>query len=110
MKMPDAETATMDVRKITRYLLVPEHQDNGGKAKFFASCGFNLDNVDVFQSALLEHPVINSVQKTTTSDAGVKYVVECRLTTPNGLKPCIRTVWIDDGESPPRLVTAYPFQ
>lgn len=108
MRMPDADKATLDIRKITHYLLQADHQDNGGKAKFFAACGFDQSTIDEFKAALLAHPVNNALKTTTVIDAGRKYVVECRLATPDGSNPCIRTVWIDDGAGEPRLVTAYP--
>jgi hypothetical protein len=109
MKLPNAAQATMDPRKITHYLLVPDHPDNGGKAKFFTDRGFNQNNVADFQAALLAHPVNNEVHKTMKSAVGTKYIVHCNLKTPDGKDPCIRTIWIDDGGGPPRLVSAYPF-
>ncbi|MBV9734399.1 MAG: hypothetical protein JO209_00715 [Acidisphaera sp.] len=39
---------------------------------------------------------------------GIKYVVRCVLTTPDGRDPCVLSVWIDDAVGRPRFVTAYP--
>jgi filamentous hemagglutinin len=110
MHVPDADKATLNLKKITHYLLRPDHPEGGPKARFFMACGFSHDNVPAFEAALLAHPVRNVIAKTTKSPLGVKYSVECTLTTPDGRNPCIRTIWIDDADgTPPRFVTAYPF-
>jgi len=42
------------------------------------------------------------------SSHGEKYVVDGWPETPTGNRVAVRTVWIVDADSPPRLVTAYP--
>jgi hypothetical protein len=42
------------------------------------------------------------------SGHGEKYVVDGWPETPTGNRVAVRTVWIVDADSPPRLVTAYP--
>lgn len=111
MHVPDADKATLDLRKITHYLLAPDHPEGGPKANFFMACGFSHDTVAAFKAALPVHPVRKVIAKTTKAPLGVKYFAEGALMTPDGQNPCIRTVWIDDADgTPPRFVTAYPIQ
>ena len=39
MKLPNAENAYVEERKITAYLLDPEHEEGGSKARFFLAFG-----------------------------------------------------------------------
>jgi hypothetical protein len=49
------------------------------------------------------------VTKSMTSAQGRKYIVDGALQTPVGQTVMVRTRWIvDEGETRPRLVTAYP--
>lgn len=41
---------------------------------------------------------------------GARYVIEGPMEAPNGRKPNVRSVWFQEGNLPPRLVTAYPLQ
>ena len=42
---------------------------------------------------------------------GPRYEVEGELTTPDGRRSRVRTVWqLDDGQIAPRLITAYPLE
>ena len=106
--LPNADKAIVDARKITHYLLVAEHPDNGGKARFFTAGGFGQHNAEVFRTALQDHPVVNEVLSVSRSEFGAKDVVQCSLVTPDGRNPCVVTAWIDDGAGAPRFVTAYP--
>ncbi len=108
MKLPNAGAAVVDRLKITGYLLNPLNAQNQGKARQFGQFGFLASDWQALATALAEHPVINDVSETERSPYGIKYVVECHLTTPDGRNPCLRSVWmVDNGQSTPRLVTAY---
>jgi hypothetical protein len=53
----------------------------------------------------LAFPVTNTV----VSAHGRKYIIDGLIDSPSGASAAIRTVWIiEQGESIPRLVTAYP--
>ena len=99
---------TVSGAKITDYLLDPNHPFGGSKARFFLHCGFSPADWRTMAEALAEHPVLNPVESTTATRYGAKYVVRCSLATPDGRNPCVVTVWMKDGDAPPRLVTAYP--
>lgn len=75
----------------------------------FNAFGFVPGNVERFRRALLDHPVGNEVHEARSGPYGTKFVVRCTIDTPDGRNPCIQTIWIDDGDGMPRLVSAYPF-
>jgi hypothetical protein len=107
--VPDREQAEIDLRKITHYLLDINHPIGSGKAKFFLERGFNVSAPEKMKAALLRHILERVVIKTEVNQFGVKYVVSCNITTPDGATPCIRSVWIVETANPiPRLVTAIP--
>jgi hypothetical protein len=103
-----AAEAVVDEAKVRRYLLAADHPQNGGKAAYFAALGFSDDAWIGLQSALVRHSPENPVIQSIASVHGEKHVVHCTLRSPDGRNPCITTVWIVEGERPPRLVTAYP--
>ena len=99
----------IDAAKLTRYLLDDTHKDGGAKSRFFKAFGFTAEDWGRLHSALLDHPVRNSVRKITSTIYGTKYEVVCGLETPDGRNPCIVTVWQrHGGVGDPVLVTAYP--
>lgn len=108
-QLPGVAAATVDDRKITHYLLNPNHPNGGaGKATFFGNFGFSRANCVELKKALLDHPRMNSVTKQITTPFGEKYEVSCSLITPDRRNPCIVSVWIVEPPDPnPRFVTAY---
>jgi hypothetical protein len=60
MKIPNAERAQIDPRKLTEYVLNPNHPYGKDKAVVFASAlGITSDNFEVLDAALL-HAVQNN--------------------------------------------------
>jgi len=59
-------------------------------------------------AALRDHPVNNPIESEQKTEFGQKVTVQCQISTPDGSNPCIRTVWMVEAETSPRLVTAYP--
>lgn len=109
MKLPNLEAAVVSQEKIAGYLLNPQHADGAGKAQFFAAQGFRADRWQVLAEALRRVAAENEVASSVKSAHGEKYIVEGPLETPRGAAPLVRTVWIvDQGETVPRLITAYP--
>jgi hypothetical protein len=109
MTLPNPRLARVDPEKIIEYLLNREHPDNGGKADFFISFGFSKEEWQRLAEALRvlarESPVFRSLE----SGHGKKYIVDGPIETPIGKTPMVRTIWIvENGETVPRLVTAYP--
>ena len=61
--------------------------------------------------ALLKHAADHEIARIVTTPHGVKYIVDGELTTPDGRRPNVRTVWlIEAGATTARLITAYPLK
>ncbi|MGP1347256.1 MAG: DUF6883 domain-containing protein [Phycisphaerales bacterium] len=115
MKLPNAEHAIVDDRKIADYLLSPTHPVGRHKCAYFQSFGFSQANPAEFGGALVRHAIDNTVHETELTPFGTKHTVEGPLTTPDSRNPTIRTVWmmitppaVSNRTPVPRLITAYP--
>lgn len=109
MKLPNADLVKVEQKKITEYLLNPDHPDNGGKADFFVALGFRRDDWEPLAGSFRRLAMAYSVTRSMESAHGKKYIVDGAIETPTGKSPMVRTIWfIDSGETIPRLVTAYP--
>lgn len=107
--LPAADRAVVELTKVTDYLLNPGHPDNGGKARFFESCGFPASEPSRLVAALKDVAASGEVVFQVSSTHGTKYVVDGHLESAEGQRRFVRTVWIvDTGQEFPRLVTAYP--
>lgn len=107
--LPNAGAAVVEEKKVRDYLLNVAHPDGGPKAKFFMAHGFDLAAWMVMRDALIDHGGNNRVTKTTQTEWGIRYQVDCHCPTPDGVNPCIRSVWeISIEMTAPRLLTAYP--
>jgi hypothetical protein len=106
-RLPAADSALVEDKKVRDYLLNPDNQDNKGEAALFQAFGFTRDAWDILRNTLRAHPLQNEIAETSQSPHGIKYVVQCTARTPDGRNPRITTVWIIEGNRPPRLVTAY---
>jgi hypothetical protein len=99
----------VEEKKIVTYLLNLEHEDGKSKAKFFLERGFTPEQWELFADSLREHAANNEIAKIIPGPFGQKFVIECHLSTPDEINPCIRVVWtVEEGTTEPRLVTAYP--
>ena len=105
----DSTCPQVEEQKIVDYLLNLAHVDGGPKARFFLALGFCTEAWPLMRDALIAQGRNNRVTKTTATPWGTRYQVDCHCPTPDGLNPCIRSVWeISIGNSCPRLLTAYP--
>jgi hypothetical protein len=111
MKLPNAHLAVVEREKITEYLLNAAHPDNGGKAAFFLSLGFDRIDWETLADALRRLALVADVASRVESRHGQKYIVDGSMETPSNRSPGVRTGWIiDRGLDTPRLVTAYPHE
>src|SRR5882724_2368576 len=98
MKLPHAEQAVVEQEKNCGYLLNPQHRYGASKAKFFAEFGFTLEAWEALADALREHGQQHEVLKEKETGFGPRYEVDGELTTPDGRRPQVRTVWqVDTG-------------
>ena len=107
-KLPQANSLIVEETKIIGYLLALDHIEGGSKARFFLARGFSAEAWRNFADALKRHGTTQTVTMEEVTRHGRKYIVECVIETPDGLNPCILTVWILSGQNPPRLITAHP--
>ena len=111
MKLPLENEAEVPRAKIVHYLLNPEHRAGKGKARFFASHGFAVEDWQRLANALRQHSRDHDIAKKETTPLGVRFVVEGDMTMPDGTVAGIRAVgFIERGEWAPRFVTAYPLK
>lgn len=108
MMLPDSNRAHVDRAKIADYLLSLTHPDGRSKAEFFMRFGFKVEEWETLAKALREVGISNPVTSLVESPHGTRYTVDGLLRAPDGRTPMVRTVWIVESGSPPRLITAYP--
>jgi hypothetical protein len=107
--VPGHDQAIVDPSKITGYLLSGAHPVGWAKARFFKRFGFRESAPEELIQALLDHIRDNAVADSDPSAYGTKYRVDGPLTSPDGRNPHVSTIWIIlNGETIPRLVTAFP--
>lgn len=107
--LPRSECAVVEQKKIVEYLLNPAHPDGASKAKFFLARGFGAAQWQTMQTALQAQGNRNLVTKVTLHPWGARYQVDCHCPTPDGINPCIRTIWeLASASAYPRLLTALP--
>ncbi len=108
MRLPFAELAVVPERKITHYLLNPDHPEGGSKARFFLGVGYDPGAIERFRDDLLLLGRTSDMKEVPTR-FGPKYVGVGFVTAPHGGRVQVQTIWIlRSGSPPPLLVTAYP--
>jgi filamentous hemagglutinin len=104
----DTDQIVIEQKKITSYLLNPEHPDGYGKARLFLSCGFKINNWLEFAEAVRIHAK-RATTKTRETEFGMKIIAEGNLETPLGKSLLVRSIWIVVAKTP-ILVTLYPLK
>lgn len=110
MKFPKVVSRVrVEPAKITRYLLVPEHPQNPGKAHFFLAFGFRRDTPEAMIAALIAHADEHAVTSVENRSDATVYTIEGELAAPDGRRPRVRTVWhVTVGTDVARFITAIP--
>ena len=102
MRVPNAENAVIDPRKLYEYLLDPNHPDGASKADYLALAGYTGRDWAQLDSDLRGQLLSLEARPGRPSPYGRKYEVAGSLTGPNGVSLGIRSIWIvRHGESPP---------
>ena len=108
-KLPNADKAIIEPRKLRDYLLSPTHPKGRYKADFFQRVGYSGANWKRLERDLRALILSRDVTPTRKSRYGQKFNVRGPLTGPNGKAMQVVTAWIIlDGESVPRFITAHP--
>ncbi|MGH2609174.1 MAG: DUF6883 domain-containing protein [Tepidiformaceae bacterium] len=109
MKLPNAEHAVIDGRKLTEYVLDAGHGRGRHKARLFQSImNIGPGDAGVLMDLLRQLAAEDEVDVTRETDFGIEYVLHHPL--PDTDPPAaLRHVWIVlHGEDVPRLVTCFP--
>lgn len=109
MKIPNAEHAIVDIRKLRDYCL--NSQSDSGKHKahqFYVTLGITAADAEALRDILLQAVKTYDVQIGKRDIYGQRYRIDFPLTW-KGRQAVIRSGWIiREDSNVPRLVTAYP--
>jgi hypothetical protein len=109
MRLPNAEEAIIEEKKIRDYLLSFSHPIGRFKAAIFLHLGYNSENWRQLEIDFREQHLPCEAEEIGTNRYGTKYKIEAPLKGPNGKAIEMTSIWvIEDGEDRPRLVTVYP--
>ena len=109
MLIPNAEQATIDIRKLRDYCLNLEHDDGKHKARLFlANLGMTVDDAEALRQILLEAVKIQSAQLGRQDKFGQRYTLDFTIEWQNK-DATLRSGWIvEHGSTTPKLTTCYP--
>ena len=109
MKIPNAEHAIVDIRKLRDYCLNPQHNKGKNKARLFASLlGMSSNDAEELRDALLEAVRKQDAQLAEKDAYGQRYTLDFRLTWQDK-QATIRSGWIIETDADiPKLTTAFP--
>lgn len=108
-RLPHAENAVVDIRKLRDYCLNPAHDDGKHKARLFSSTlGMTADDAEALRQILLEVIKTDEVQLGRRDEFGQRYTLDFPLEWQNR-SATLRSGWIIEHDSKiPRLTTCYP--
>ena len=109
MKIPNAENAIVDIRKLQDYCLNPHHNKGKHKARLFASLlGMSINDAEEFRNVLLEAVKEQDAQLGEKNAYGQRYTLDFTLNWQDK-QATIRSAWmIETNSDIPKLTTAYP--
>ncbi len=109
MKIPNAERAVVDIRKLRDYCLNPMHDEGKHKARLFAAAlGMTANDAEDLREALLQAVKTQDAQLGRHDEYGQRYIIDFMLEW-RGKRAMIRSGWIIEHDmDTPRLTTCYP--
>jgi hypothetical protein len=107
-KLPNAQSAVIEVAKLRDYSLSSEHPRGRHKARVFReSLGLSAFDAEWLKQAILEGIQSQPAEKHETDSFGSRWRVDLPLTR-QGKSVVVRTGWIiKTGEQIPRLITCW---
>jgi hypothetical protein len=108
VKLPNAERAFVDVRKLRDYCLNPEHPRGRHKARVFASAlGFTAADADELRAVLLDAALSEDAAPAEQDAFGQRYLLDVVVSSEAG-QATVRSTWIVlQNEDFPRLTSCY---
>jgi hypothetical protein len=109
MRIPNAENAIVDIRKLRDYCLNPAHPEGKHKARLFSTMlGMTAQDADVLRNLLLDAVRTHDAQLGLRDKYGQRYVVEFEVKW-HGKSALVRSGWIIEHHSKiPKLTTCFP--
>ena len=112
MKLPNAENAVVDIRKLRDYCLNPHHAEGKHKARVFqAKLGYTGEDAELLRQLILQAILTEEATEQEPTDYGRRFVVEFGIERQVGImqsKAAVRTAWIiRNDEDFPRLTTCF---
>jgi hypothetical protein len=109
LKIPNADRAVVDIRKLRDYCLDPEHSEGKHKARLFAATlGIQASDAEELRLILLQIIKSGEAQLGRRDGYGQRYVIDFMLEW-RDRQAMIRSGWIiEDGSDMPRLTSCYP--
>lgn len=111
MRIPNAERAVVDIRKLRDYCLNPQHHRGKHKARLFASLlDMDADDAEGLRNALLEAVKTQDAHLADMDTYGQRYTLDFTLNWQDK-QATIRSAWIIESDSDiPKLTTAFPLK
>lgn len=109
MRIPNADVAIVDIRKLRDYCLNAVHDTGKHKVRIFgAALGITADDAEALRDILLrtvrEHDAVLGLQ----DEYGQRYTVDFLMDW-RGRRAVVRSTWIIEPSVPfPRLTSCYP--
>jgi hypothetical protein len=108
-RLPNAENARIDPRKLRDYVLNPSHETGRFKAAFFAQMGYEANDWQRLEQDIRTQHLDQPAEPGNTSVFGRKYTITAPLRGPSGTSRRVTTVWImRPDEDRADLVTVEP--
>jgi len=109
VRLPNAERAVVDDRKLKEYILSRSHPIGRFKAAVFEAAGFNLSAWRELAEQLRAIATSGEAEPGERTQYGQKYLISGTVTGGEGSQLPVVTVWIISSlDDAPRLVTVYP--
>ncbi len=111
MKIPNAECAVVDIRKLREYCLNPQHHRGKHKARLFTSLlGMNSNDAEELRNAILEAVRKQDAQLAEKDAYGQRYTLDFTLNW-RDKQATIRSAWIIETNTDiPKFTTAFPLK
>lgn len=108
MRLPNADRAEVDPRKLTEYCLSPAHPVGKHKAAVFqAALGLTAADAEVLRGWLLRAAASGDAVAERADEFGERFRLDLEASTATG-SATVRSAWIvRTGEDFPRLTTCY---
>jgi hypothetical protein len=109
VRLPNAEQAIIEPRKLHGYLLSTSHPIGRFKARFFAALGYSAQDWQVFEADLRAQHLSADAEVSDTLSDGQLFTIRAILNGRNGQSAAVLSVWfVPTVGGVPRFVTAYP--